>query len=221
MAISTGEQMAKIVVRRRDGAKSAGAALGTQYVVAQIIQLVAAISGDRVRPRGVKLPFPPPRHIGSLEQAIGLAPQFGAGVASIELDRASLDMPLPRRDPDLVRHFDRELGPSEDRSTVGAVRSAMERAIALGRATTEDDIARALGVGARTLRRQLAEEGTSLRAVSDEVRLEIAIERLRRPMSSLAQLAFELGFSDQTALSRAFRRWTGQSPAAFRRAAVR
>src|SRR5687767_11918268 len=43
MSISTGEQSAKIIVRRRDGAKSVGAALGTQYLVAQIIRLVAAI----------------------------------------------------------------------------------------------------------------------------------------------------------------------------------
>jgi AraC-like DNA-binding protein len=150
-----------------------------------------------------------------------LTPRCGAAVMSIEIDRQALAIPLPRRDPDLTRYFDRELGQDEGRSTAGAVRRAMQRAITLGASTAEDDVARALGVGPRTLRRQLAEEGTTLRAVFDEVRLEVAIERLRLPEVSIAQLAFELGFSDQTALSRAFRRWTGRSPAAFRRAALR
>ena len=95
----------------------------------------------------------------------------------------------------------------------------MEQAILLGGSTAADDIARALGVGTRTLRRQLAEEGTTLREVFDGVRREMATERLRQPRVSLVELAFELGFSDQTALSRAFRRWTGRSPAEFHRAA--
>jgi AraC-like DNA-binding protein len=67
----------------------------------------------------------------------------------------------------------------------------------------------------------LADEGTTLRAVFDGVRLEAAVERLRDPHVSIAELAIELGFSDQTALTRAFRRWTGRSPAAFRRAVTR
>jgi AraC-like DNA-binding protein len=101
------------------------------------------------------------------------------------------------------------------------VRQAFEHAIALGHATAEDDIARALGVGPRTLRRQLAEEGTTLREVLDAVRLELATIRLRGTRVSLAAIAFELGFSDQTAFSRAFRRWTGRSPAEFHRALTR
>jgi AraC-like DNA-binding protein len=96
-----------------------------------------------------------------------------------------------------------------------------QRAILLGASTAKDDMARALGIGARTLRRQLADEGTTLRAVFDGVRLEAAVERLRDPHVSIAELAIELGFSDQTALTRAFRRWTGRSAAAFLRAATR
>jgi AraC-like DNA-binding protein len=80
------------------------------------------------------------------------------------------------------------------------------RAILLGASTAEDDMARALGIGARTLRRRLADEGTTLRAVLDGVRLEAAVERLRDPHVSIAGLAIALGFSDPTALARAFRR---------------
>ena len=219
MAIATGARTAKIVVRRRDGANSAGAELGTQYIVAQVVRLLAAISGDKVRPRAIHFAARPPHDPSALERAMGLVPQFAAPATSVEIDRSALDLPLPRRDPDLIRHFERGLRQSETQSVGSATRHAMEQAIVLGSSTAAEDIARSLGLGTRTLRRQLAAEGTTLRELFDQVRRERATERLRQSRVSLAGLAFELGFSDQTALSRAFRRWTGQSPAEFHRAA--
>ncbi len=195
LCISTGERTARIIVRRRDGTKSMGAQLGTQYIAGQVVRLIAAITGEQVRPH--------------------------AGSTSIEIDRASLDVLLPRRDPDLARYFDGMMARGENPTAAMAVRRVLEKAFALGGSSAEDDVARALGVGARTLRRRLAEESTSVREILDRVRLEIAIERLRRSRTSLAELALHLGFSDQTALSRAFRRWTGESPAQFRRAGLR
>ena len=70
---------------------------------------------------------------------------------------------------------------------------------------------------ARTLRRRLAAEGVSFRALRDEALRERAVELLRRPGSAIAEVAFVLGFSDPTAFHRAFRRWTGVTPQAWRR----
>ena len=221
MAITTGQRAARIVVRRRDGARSPGAELGTQYVVAQIVRLMGAISGEKARVRAVYLGSAPPRDVASLERALGVVPTFGSPSTAIEVDRAVMDSLLPRRDPDLIRHFERELRHDEERSTSATVRQFLEQAIALGRPTAEDDVARALGIGPRTLRRQLADEATTLREVFDAVRLEWATARLRASRVSIAALALELGFSDQTAFSRAFRRWTGRSPAEFHRALTR
>lgn len=221
MAVSTHGEATRLVVRRRDGATSPGARLGTQYIAGQMVRLIAAITGEQVRPRAVHLQHRPWGSLSSCHTAVGVAPAFHAPVTCIEIDRVSLDMPLPRRDPDLTRHFDGELQRDEHRSTSAAARRAIEQAIRFGGSTAEDHVARALGMGMRTLRRRLAEEGTSLRIVLDGVRLEIATERLGRPHASLAELALELGFSDQTALSRAFRRWTRCSPAEFRRSVLR
>jgi AraC-like DNA-binding protein len=220
ITVSTGPKTAEIVVRRRDGAKTIGAQLGTQYLVGQMVRLIGAITGEKVRPRAIRLQHHP---LGrdALEGAGGVVPQFRALVTAIEIDREALDVPLPRRDPDLTRHFDEELARDEDPSAAALVRRAMKDAIAIGTSHGENDIARGLGLGTRTLRRRLAREGTTMREVLDGVRLALATERLRHSRVNLAELAFELGFSDQTALSRAFRRWTGRSPAAFRRGLAR
>jgi AraC-like DNA-binding protein len=80
-----------------------------------------------------------------------------------------------------------------------------------------DDVARAAGVSARTLRRRLDEEGTTLSDVIDRTRADIAVERMASGLQgSLQDLARELGYSHQAALTRAVKRWTGQTPRSVR-----
>ena len=218
MTLSAGPDAMRIVVERRDGATSIGAQLGTQYIVAQMVRLIQAITGETLPPSAIHLQH---RSLGKRTPAGSDAcawADLSSPVSSIDIDRALLDVPLPRRDPDLARHFDGDLCRHEDPSARARARRALEDAFSIGSTLGENDIARALGMGTRTLRRRLAEEGTTLREVLDRVRFELAASRLSRSDASLARIAFELGFSDQTALSRAFRRWTGQSPAQFRRA---
>lgn len=80
------------------------------------------------------------------------------------------------------------------------------------------DVADAVGLSARTLQRRLAEAGTSLREVVDEARRQQALAELARDDASITEVAFLLGFSEASAFDRAFRRWTGQSPAEWKRA---
>jgi AraC-like DNA-binding protein len=69
----------------------------------------------------------------------------------------------------------------------------------------------------RTLERRLAEEHTSWRHVVDRARLEICLRMLRNTDHPLAAIAHEVGYSDQAHLTRAIRRWTGESPSDYRR----
>lgn len=78
-------------------------------------------------------------------------------------------------------------------------------------------VARGLHVSVRTLQRRLDAGGTTFRELADRVRARLAEEYLGDPSVSTVEVAFLLGFSDQTSFNRAFRRWTGESPGRWRR----
>jgi AraC-like DNA-binding protein len=82
-------------------------------------------------------------------------------------------------------------------------------------------LATELNVSTRGLYRHLAEEGSSLQKLKDEVRREVAIQQLMRTSKALKQVASAAGFRNQTSFSRAFRQWTGQSPGEFRLSVAR
>jgi AraC-like DNA-binding protein len=194
-----------------------GTTLGIEYMLAQIAALTRAVSGGIARPRAVRIAHPDQGHAARVRAILGVTPIFGALANEIEFDRALASHPLPRRDDDLAAYLDRELSRGAPREGLpGAVRDLLDDGATVG-ALQEARIARSLGMSSRTLRRRLAAEGTSIRTLTDQVRREIARALIEDPDVSLASLAARLGFSDQSALTRAFRRWTGRSPGAFRR----
>ena len=80
------------------------------------------------------------------------------------------------------------------------------------------DLAALLNTSARTLHRQLKEEGATLQALKDAVRRERAIQLLLRTRRPIKQVAEAAGFRNEKSFIRAFRAWTGQSPGEFRNA---
>ena len=77
-------------------------------------------------------------------------------------------------------------------------------------------LAHSLQLSARTLQRRLREAGLSFSELLDETRQQLVLHYLRDPALELAEIAFLVGFSEAGSLARAFRRWTGQSPGAYR-----
>lgn len=74
-----------------------------------------------------------------------------------------------------------------------------------------------MGMSARTLKRRLSEEGMTFRDLTQKMQQEIAVDLLEKSDCSIAEIAFQTGFSEQSAFNRAFKRWTGKSPAEFRK----
>jgi AraC-like DNA-binding protein len=144
------------------------------------------------------------------------------GASCLVFDAALLDVPLPSGDGALLAR----LAPIADEMlrAVDAggrfssrVRAALARSLEQGRSSVED-IARALAVSPRTLQRRLEQEGTTFGAVCDETRRAAAFEHLRDRRLGIKETAFRLGFSEPSTFYRAFRRWTGDTPANYRRA---
>lgn len=81
---------------------------------------------------------------------------------------------------------------------------------------TVDEVASRLHMSVRTLKRKLAQQGSSYRTLVDQARYFEAARLLRRPELALERIAFELGYQDPANFTRAFRRWSGMPPSAFR-----
>lgn len=146
---------------------------------------------------------------------------FGAAAQHyVAVPRARLRDPLPQADPATARALEQQCGELLDRRRTLTGMSARVRALLLaqpGRLGDMRQVAAELHVDQRTLRRQLDAEGITFKAISDEIREALATEMLTAGALTLEQIASRLGYYDAAGFSRAFRRWTGTSPGAYRR----
>ncbi len=162
---------------------------------------------------------PGPGGLGPLPEVLGTDQiEFDAPDNAVHFDAATLDLPFPRADPALLSLLDRVgsealVGVQADRGLVGDVAREIQRRLADG-VPTVAEVARALALSPRTLQRRLTDEGTRFAAVLDDVREQLARQYLRRGWSA-TETALALGYADTTAFSRAFRRWSGTTPAQF------
>ena len=144
---------------------------------------------------------------------------FGAPRCGYAFDRQALEIPLRRSDPRLLEILERHAHELRRGTASGELqdrlRAALSAALADGSELGTDTLARTLGVSTRTLRRQLASAGTSFSEVLDQLRQEMAINLLDSD-SPPVEVAHALAFSDLRALNRAFRRWFGITPIAYR-----
>lgn len=99
---------------------------------------------------------------------------------------------------------------------MGPVREAIASLHANGYPTI-GQVAPELGFGVRNLQRRLADSGTSYRQIVDEFRRKQALDLIENRRLSIANVSAALGYSDPAHFSRAFARWTGVAPAAYRR----
>jgi AraC-like DNA-binding protein len=160
-----------------------------------------------------------------LETLLGFPIFFDDAWSGFAISRADAELPFERRDPLLHRLLEdhaRHLGTRIP--AVGAFADDVRRVIAEVFAHGDAPIAavaRRLGASPRTLQRRLREEGTSYQRLLDEMRCEAARRHLSDSSLAIADVAYLLGYSEPSAFVRAFRRWTGRSPAAARRQARR
>jgi AraC-like DNA-binding protein len=127
-----------------------------------------------------------------------------------------LGRPLPFREaaPGLPPAAWLPLGPGLSlREGLGLLLSTM----LLGSVPTIGEVARVAGMSQRSLQRQLHGEGSSFREVLDAQRRQLALNFVHRPRVSLSELSQSLGYGHQSSLTRAFRRWTDESPRTVRR----
>ncbi|MEV0462652.1 AraC family transcriptional regulator [Nocardia tengchongensis] len=162
-----------------------------------------------------------PADISRYVEVFGLEPIFDASDNSIRFAAGLLDAPLPQSNEWARRGFEvvcREvLAKRRARTGVaGAVRDLLVREP--GRIPDAVTVAQELNLSRRTLFRRLDDEGTSFRALVDEVRETLAEEMLCTAGLTTEQVARRLGYLEPASFVRAFKRWKGQTPQEFRNA---
>jgi AraC-like DNA-binding protein len=137
---------------------------------------------------------------------------------AIVFGAARVAEPLVSGNAELAAEADRiaarcieQLAPESTAARVGAL---ILKALSSGE-VDQDRIARALNQSPSTLQRRLRAEGTNYQHLLDATRRELALHYLKDGRHSLAEITFLLGFADQSNFTRAFRRWTGETPRQF------
>lgn len=189
------------------------------------VDCAIAILVNRLRSLPVELPITSveltrcsPAHPERFVALLGAPVAFERAIGTIHLLPHALDIPLRTRNPMLRRTLESmtalisrgEGGTSLER----AIRSHLRDLLPTGCASALR-VARALGMSERTLRRRLSEGGRSYQEVVDTFRREEAERLLSARQMDMAEVAQVLGFADQSAFTRAFRRWTNTTPSVW------
>lgn len=187
------------------------------FTLATVLQRLAHLVGPLV-PLEVSLRGPPFADLSLAHRLFGPHLRWFADEDTFTLDDAAWQRAVPAADPTLHRIMARmaELeGPARSALEV-RVAQAIDQMLPSGEVDIEHIAAR-LGLTTRTLQRRLNDEGTHFAKVLDQVRHQRALEHLADRTLPLVEVALLLGYADETAFHRAFRRWQAVSPGQWRR----
>lgn len=205
---------------RRDG--SAVSRHPAEFLLTIWLRLGRLVTSTNWQPVRVLFAHGAPEDRSRHQEVFGPGLRFTAGQNALAVDAATLDLPNPRADRSLAALLDRysesllPQHPATD-STTERLRHWLESGREPGDARAAA-AARALAMSERSLHRRLAAEGLTFRAVVDTFRKQRALTLLTSSRLAIGEIAFLLGYSELSAFYRAFRRWTGRSPAEVRTA---
>jgi AraC-like DNA-binding protein len=163
---------------------------------------------------------PAPRDASAHERFFGAFVRFGRPKNELVFDAVWLESPCVAHDAALATFFDRHADSLLERVSsvpvfLGRVRRAIAESIR-GSDPSIDMTAKRLATSERTLQRRLEEASTSHKALVEEVRRELTFELLADPKLGIREIGYLVGFRDTSAFHRAFKRWTGSTPAIAR-----
>jgi AraC-like DNA-binding protein len=193
-----------------------------EYMLAACYLRVRDMTGTPHRPLLLELAIAPLSHAREIERAFGCPVRWGAPAYRLVFDRSDWDQPTASADPALLAVLEDHARLLQERQPsappfLEALDRLLEQAASDGEPGLEDT-ARKLGMSTRTLQRRLSEEGSAFADRVDAARRRATLRWLEVPEVSLAEVAYLVGFKEQASLTRAVRRWTGQTPLQWRRA---
>ena len=187
--------------------------------MAIVVNTMRSLCGPTWRPVRVRLTRDPPGDGRPFSNFFAAPVEYGAPAAAAIFEAATLDAPVRNRNP----HYAEILAPLHDEAIanaqddfVSAVRSVIRSRIGAG-ALSRDSVCRVLGLNARSFARRLEAQGVTYSGLADQAKYEAAQSLLMKDRR-IAEIASVLGFAEQSAFTRAFKAWSGTTPARWRAA---
>ncbi|MGM0767821.1 MAG: AraC family transcriptional regulator [Pseudomonadota bacterium] len=192
-----------------------------EVVMASLMDVNQLLFGSRLMANGVcRLDYPEPAHAPIYRAIFGDRVSFSSGANQLRFHRQFLGLPISLSNPVTRRVAEAQC--EEEMRSLEAATSVSSRVLRLlesireGRLPDLESVARQMQVSSRTLRRQLSAEGVRYQSLLEQVRHRRALDLLRRGQLSIDEIADGLGYSDPSNFGRAFRKWEGVSPTAWR-----
>lgn len=191
-----------------------------EFSIALVFQILLRHCGDQ-RPFEVMFEHGPIERWRYYDHYFGCPVYFNQRANALVFKASALNAPLARADDGSAARVRDELDRmlQEQSASTAAEISAYIHRQSFESDLTVDQVAKAFGVSVSTLSRRLAQEGVSYRALVDRKRRELAERLLTASDLSIAEIALQLGYSENATFSRSFHRWTGISPRQFRKRA--
>jgi len=190
-----------------------------ECIFALLVSSLSALSAPRFEGE-VCLVHPRPADISEHLRILGPAVRFAQPQNELVFERTYLERPLAATDEELLGILDQYATRLLQRARAAEtwsdkVAELVVRALSDGQPRLQK-VARLLATSPRSLQAKLEQDGTSFQAIVDNVRRQVATAHLEADDLSALEIAFLLGYSDQSAFNHAFHRWTGESPLQFR-----
>ncbi len=204
----------------RDGERTLGARCSAESGLVELAGAVRTLEGSNVELLAAFYRHPAPSDVSELVAHFGCDVHFDAAFDGFELDASVLERPLPLADEGLsrflIQHLERRARAAPGTDVLADVTRAISDELPSGGADISRVAAR-LGLSPRTLQRRLSDAGSTFQDVVVDTREALARRLLTESDHTISEIAFLLGFSEPSAFHRAFRRWVGMTPGAFRR----
>lgn len=181
-----------------------------------VVSLARWMTNGRFRPREVLFMHAPRADVAAYAALLGCPVRFGQAYNGVSMDAAELGHGLIEAGKSLHAHL-RTLADDMLASLAqGSVSAQVQQLIRANPRWGKERIGEQLGMSGRNLNRKLAAEAISFKGLREALLYDLAAQALRggQPVAAVGE---RLGFSDENAFSRAFRRWSGQTPAQFAR----
>jgi len=188
-------------------------------MIAIALRIGSQISRRTLKPHSLQLAYPAPADAEAYRELIGAEVQFGQGSNRLVLKNLDIDRPLAAGDRELFGMCERYcdyLAGDLAANCLWTMRVKSHLSAHSPHLKCFSKLSDELGIGARTLRRRLAAEGTSYQRILADLRSALAVNYLIYANLSVKETGFRLGFRDTNAFCRAFLSWTGQTVSEFR-----